>query len=53
MITYFEDGTRKSKKKYKNHKVISNLLRRVDTFVIIATTSTPKTLSVNGFVLIL
>ena len=53
MITYFKDKTNKSKKRYKNYKTLNTVLESVDSFVIIATTSTSITLSVTGFGLII
>ena len=50
MITYFKN--KKSKKKYKQHKTITIILKSFDTFVIIATTSSSITLSLTGIVLI-
>ena len=43
-----EEENRKWKKKYKQNKVLSTLLKTVDTFVIIATTSSSATLSITG-----
>ena len=48
MITYSEDKNNKSKKRYKNYKTITTILKSFDTFVIIATTSSSITLSLNG-----
>ena len=53
MISYFKDKNHKSKKKYKNYKTLNTILESVDTIVIIAATSTPITLSVTGFGLII
>ena len=53
MITYFKDKNNKSKKKYKNFKTLNTLLESVDSIVIIAATSTSKTLSVTGVGLII
>ena len=52
MITYFKDKNHKSKKKYKNYKTLNTVLESVDSIVIIAATSTSKTLSVTGIGLI-
>ena len=48
MITYFKDKNHKSKKKYKNSKTLNTILESVDSMVIIAATSTSKTLSITG-----
>ena len=51
-ITYFEEKNRKSKKKQENHEALSNLIKTVDTFVLLASTPTSVTLSVKtGFVI--
>ena len=52
MITYFKDKNSKSKKRYKNYKTLNTILESVDSFVIIAATSTSITLSVTGIGLI-
>ena len=52
MITYFKDKNHKSKKKYKNYRTITTILKSFDTFVIIATTSSSITLSLTGIGLI-
>ena len=52
MITYFKDKNNKSKKRYKNYKTLNTVLESVDSIVIIAATSTSKTLSVIGIGLI-
>ena len=52
MITYFKDKNHKSKKRYKNYKILNTILQSVDSIVIIATTSTSITLSVTGIGLI-
>ena len=52
MITYFIDKNHKSKKNYKKHKTVTTTLESVDTFVIIATTSSSTTLSLTGIGLI-
>ena len=53
MITYFKDKNHKSKKTYKNYKTLNTVLVSVDGIVIIAATSTSKTLSVTGVGLII
>ena len=53
MITYFKDKNNKSKKKYKNHKILNTMLESVDSVVIIGATSTSITLSVAGVGLII
>ena len=52
MITYFKDENNKSKKRSKNYKTITTILKSFDTFVIIATTSSSITLSLTGIGLI-
>ena len=52
MITYFKDKNNKSKKKYKNYKILNTILESVDSIVIIGATSTSITLSVTGIGLI-
>ena len=52
LITYFKDKNHKSKKKYKNYKILNTVLESVDNIVIIAATSTSITLSVTGIGLI-
>ena len=52
MITYFKDRNHKSKKKYKKYKTITTILKSLDAFVIIATTSSSNTLSLTGIGLI-
>ena len=49
MITYFKDDNNKSKKRYKNYKILNMTLESVDSFVIIGATSTSITLSNTGF----
>ena len=49
MITYFKDQNHESKKKHKNKKISSPILKRVDTFFYIAATLTSVTLSVGGY----
>ena len=51
-ITYFKDKNNKSKKKYKKYKTITTILKSIDTFVIIATTSISIPLSLTGIGLI-
>ena len=53
MITYFKDKNHKSKKKYKNYKILNTILESVDSIVIIAATSKSITLSVTGVGLII
>ena len=52
MITYFKDKNNKSKNKYEKYKTLTTILKSVDTFVIIATTSSSITLSLTGIGLI-
>ena len=52
MNTYFKDRNNKSKKKYKNYKTSTTILKSLDTFVNIATTSSSTTLSLTGVGLI-
>ena len=52
MITYFKDKNHKSKKKYKSYKTLNTVLESIDGIVIIAATSTSKTLSITGIGLI-
>ena len=47
MIAYFKDKKQKSKKKYRNLKIITTILKSFDTIVIIATTSSSVTLSLT------
>ena len=53
MITYFKDKNHKSKKRYKNYKILNTVLESVDSIVIIGATSTSITLSINGIGLII
>ena len=53
MITYFKDKNNKSKKRYKNYKILNTILESVDSIVIIAATSTSITLSITGFGMII
>ena len=53
MITYFKDKNNKSKKRYKNYKILNTILESVDSIVIIGATSTSITLSVTGFGLVI
>ena len=48
MTTYFEDKNNKSKKKYRNYKTSTTILKSIDTCVIIATTTSSITLSLTG-----
>ena len=48
MITNFKDKNNKSKKRYKNYKILNTILESVDSIVIIGATSTSITLSVTG-----
>ena len=52
MITYFKDKNHKSKKRYKNYKILNTILESVDSIVIIGATSTSITLSITGIGLI-
>ena len=52
MVSYFKDKNNKSKKKYKNYKILNIVLECVDSIVIIGATSTSITLSVTGIGLI-
>ena len=52
MITYFKDKNNKSKKKYKNYKILNTVLESADSIVITGATSTSITLSVIGIGLI-
>ena len=52
MITSFKDKNNKSKKRYRNYKTITTILKSFDTFVIIATTSSSITLSLTRIGLI-
>ena len=51
-ITYFKDKNNKSKKRYKKYKTLTTTLKSIDTFVIIATTSSSNTLSLTRIGLI-
>ena len=53
MITYFKDKNNKSKKRYKNYKILNRVLESVDSIVIIGATSTSITLSITGIGLII
>ena len=53
IITYFKDKNNKSKKRYKNYKILNTVLESVDSIVIIAATSTSITLSITGIGLII
>ena len=48
MITYFKDKNNESKKRYKKYKTLTTKIKSIDTFVIIATTSSSITLSLSG-----
>ena len=52
MITYIEDKNNKRKKKYKKYKTITTTLKSFDTFVMIATTTSPNSLNLTGIGLI-
>ena len=52
MINYFKDKNNKSKKKYKKYNTITTILKSIDTFVIIATTSSSVTLRLTGIGLV-
>ena len=53
MITSFKTKNHKSKKKYKNYKILNTVLETVDSIVIIRATSTLITLSITGIGLII
>ena len=46
--TYFKDKNHKSKKKLKKYKTINTKIKSIDTFVIVATSSSSITLSLTG-----
>ena len=48
MITYLKDKHHQSKTKYGKYKMITTVLKSLDTFVIFATTSSSITLSCTG-----
>ena len=52
MTSYFKNKNWKSKKKWKNYKVLFARLKTRDAFVMIAKTSTSVTLTVAGFELV-
>ena len=52
MITYSKDKNDKSKSKYSKYGTLTAKLKSIDTFVILATTSSSITLSLTGFGLI-
>ena len=54
MITYFRNKNNKSKKKYKQHKMLAKKIKSFDRIVIFATTSSSITLSgtENGLIAI-
>ena len=47
MNNFFKDKTYKSKKRYKRYKMLTTIVKSLDTFVVIATTSSSVTLSVT------
>ena len=53
MITYFKDKNHKSKKRYKNYKILNTILESIDSIIIIGATSTSITLSITGVGLIM
>ena len=53
MITYFKDKNHKSKKRYKNYKILNTILESIDSIIIIGATSTSITLSITGVGLII
>ena len=53
MITNFKDKNNKSKKRYKNYKILDTVLESVDSIVIIGATSSCITQPVTGFRLII
>ena len=53
MKNYFKDENNKSKKRYKNYKILNTILESADSIVIIGATSTSITLSVTGVGLII
>ena len=48
MIQYFKVKNNKSKKRYKNYKILNTTLESVDSIVIIGVTSTSISLSITG-----
>ena len=48
MITHFKDKNHKSKKKYKKYIKLTTLLKPINTFFLIVTTSNSITLSFTG-----
>ena len=48
MITYFRDEHHKSKKKFEKYKLLTLIIKWLDTFGIIATTSSSNILSLTG-----
>ena len=48
MVTYFKDKNEKSKKEYKKFEILATILKSLDTFVIIATTSSALSMSLTG-----
>ena len=53
IISYFKDRNHKSKKKYKNFKILNTILKSVDSIIIIGANSNSITLSVTGVGLII
>ena len=49
VIIYFKDENRRTKKGYKNYKVLPSIFETIDNFVIIATTSSSATLTMTSF----
>ena len=49
LIVFFKDNKHKSKKKYKEYQMITTILKSIDNFAIIATTSSSVTLPLTGF----
>ena len=47
MIKNFQDENKKSKKRYKNYKILNKVLESVDSIVIIGATSTSISLSIT------
>ena len=52
LINYFKDKNNKSKKKHKKYKMTTTIPKSIDTFFIIATTSSSIALSLTGIGLI-
>ena len=51
-VQYFKDKNNKSRKNYEKYKTITTIIKSIDTFVNIATTSSSITLSLLGIDLI-